>query len=91
MHERQYFLDAAWDCVELGICALLDSWSVWVGVPVVKGQILATVVLVKASIDIEAPAAGHLSAIHVKAEESFAAGKVFADFQPVTPCGNFGE
>jgi biotin carboxyl carrier protein len=75
-------LDAAWDGVASGVEALLDSWSVDVGVPVVKGQTLATVVLVKASIDIEAPAAGHLRAIHVKAEESFVAGKVLADFQP---------
>ena len=59
---------------------MLDSWAVGVGVPVVNGQILATVVLVKVSIDIEAPATGLLSAIHVKVEESFAAGKVFADF-----------
>jgi biotin carboxyl carrier protein len=74
-------LDAAWDGVASGVEALLDSWAVGVGVPVVKGQTLATVVLVKASIDIEAPAAGHLRAIHVKAEESFVAGKVLADFQ----------
>jgi biotin carboxyl carrier protein len=52
-----------------------------VGVPVVKGQTLATVVLVRASIDIEAPSNGHLSAIYVKPEESFVAGKVLADFQ----------
>ena len=75
-------LDAAWDGVAPGVEALLDSWAVDVGVSVVKGQTLATVVLVKASIDIEAPAAGHLRAIHVKAEESFVAGKVLADFQP---------
>lgn len=75
-------LDAAWDGVASGVEALLDSWAVDVGIPVLKGQTLATVVLVKASIDIEAPAAGHLRAIHVKAEESFVAGKVLADFQP---------
>jgi biotin carboxyl carrier protein len=40
------------------------------------------VVLVKASIDIEAPASGHLSVIHVKADESFESGKVLAEFQP---------
>jgi biotin carboxyl carrier protein len=74
-------LDAAWDGVAPGVEALLDSWAVGVGVPVVKGQTLATVVLVKASIDIEAPANGHLSAIYVKAEESFVAGKVLAEFQ----------
>jgi len=74
-------LDAAWDGVTPGVEALLDSWAVGVGVPVVKGQTLATVVLVKASIDIEAPANGHLSAIYVKAEESFVAGKVLAEFQ----------
>jgi biotin carboxyl carrier protein len=75
-------LDAAWEGVASGVEALLDSWAVGVGVPVVKGQTLATVVLVKASIDIEAPASGHLSVIHVKAEESFVSGKVLAEFQP---------
>ena len=75
-------LDTAWDGVASGVEALLDSWAVDVGIPVLKGQTLATVVLVKASIDIEAPAAGHLRAIHVKAEESCVAGKVLADFQP---------
>jgi biotin carboxyl carrier protein len=74
-------LDAAWDGVAPDVEALLDSWAVGVGVPVVKGQTLATVVLVKASIDIEAPANGYLSAIHVKAEESFVAGEVLAEFQ----------
>ena len=77
-------LDAAWDGVASGVEALLDSWAVGVGVPVVKGQTLATVVLVKASIDIEAPASGHLAVIHVKAEESFVSGKVLAEFQPDT-------
>jgi hypothetical protein len=48
-------LDAAWDGVAADVEALLDSWAVGVGVAVVKGQTLATVVLVKASIDIEAP------------------------------------
>ena len=74
-------LDAAWDGVAADVEALLDSWAVGVGVAVVKGQTLATVVLVKASIDIDAPSQGHLSAIYVKAEESFVAGKVLAAFQ----------
>jgi biotin carboxyl carrier protein len=50
-------------------------------VQVEKGQVLASVMLVKAAIDIEAPASGALHSIFVKDGESFAAGKVLANFQ----------
>jgi pyruvate/2-oxoglutarate dehydrogenase complex dihydrolipoamide acyltransferase (E2) component len=42
--------------------------------------VLATVVLVKASIDIEAPDNGWLENIRVKEGESFADGTVLANF-----------
>ncbi len=75
-------LDAAWNGVDEGVQALLDKWSVAVGEHVVKGQAIATVVLVKASVDIEAPADGKLTSVLVKAEDSFSPGQVLAEFEP---------
>ena len=74
-------LDAAWNGVDAGVHALLDSWAVAVGEHVRKGEAIATVVLVKASLDIEAPADGKLTRIWVKAEETFAPGQVLAEFE----------
>ena len=73
--------DVAWEGAQDGVEALLDKWLVTVGMPVVKGQSLAAVMLVKAAIDIEAPENGSLQFIFVKEGESFAAGKVLASFQ----------
>ena len=47
--------DAAWSGAQDGTEALLDKWLVGVGEPVKAGQVIASVVLVKASIDMEAP------------------------------------
>ena len=74
--------DVAWNGVDDGVQALLDKWAVEVGVHVVKGQALATAVLVKASIDIEAPTDGKLTRILVKAEETFAPSQILAEFEP---------
>lgn len=60
--------------------ALLDKWLVAPGVPVRKGQVLATVVLVKAAIDVEAPQDGQITLIAVRDGESFGAGTVLAHF-----------
>jgi len=72
--------DAAWDGAQDGVEALLDKWLVAEKALVSKGQVLVTIVLVKASIDIEAPAAGWIEKIHIKDGESFAAGTVLAGF-----------
>ena len=72
--------DAAWDGAQEGVEALLDKWLVTEKTRVSKGQVLVTVVLVKASIDIEAPADGWLEKIFVKDGESFAAGTLLASF-----------
>lgn len=74
-------LDAAWSGVDDGVQALLDKWTVEVGVHVGKGQAIATAVLVKASIDIEAPTDGKLTRILVKAEDTFSPGQVLAEFE----------
>jgi pyruvate/2-oxoglutarate dehydrogenase complex dihydrolipoamide acyltransferase (E2) component len=73
--------DPVWDGAQAGVEALLDKWRVAEGAPVVKGQVLATVVLVKASIDIEAPENGALQSIFVQDGESFPAGTVLANFK----------
>ena len=73
--------DVVWEGAQDGVEALLDKWLVAEGVQVEKGQVLASVMLVKAAIDIEAPASGALHSIFVKDGESFAAGKVLANFQ----------
>ena len=75
-------LDAAWNGVDVGVQALLDKWTVQEGGHVRKGQALAAVVLVKASIDIEAPSDGKLTRILVKAEETFAPSQILAEFEP---------
>ena len=72
--------DVAWEGAQDGVEALLDKWLVTEGMTVVKGQVLAAVMLVKAAIDIEAPENGALQTIFVKDGESFAAGKVLANF-----------
>ena len=72
----------AWDGVEDATEALLDKWLVAPGVMVKKDQVLASVVLVKAAMDIEAPQDGHIAAVLVQDGESFAPGTVLAQFAP---------
>jgi pyruvate/2-oxoglutarate dehydrogenase complex dihydrolipoamide acyltransferase (E2) component len=70
--------DAAWQDVEAGVEALVDQWLVAEGDAVRAGQPLAKVVLVKAALDIVAPAAGRVEKIVVAAGETFARGKPIA-------------
>ncbi len=72
--------DVAWDGAQSGVEALLDKWLVSEKAIVKRGQVLVTVVLVKASIDIEAPGDGLIEKILVKNGESFSAGTVLAKF-----------
>ena len=72
--------DSAWDGAQDGVEALLDNWAVAEKATVKKGQVLVTVVLIKASIDIEAPADGWIDQVLVKAGESFAPSTVLAHF-----------
>ncbi len=73
---------AAWKDVEPGTQALLDRWLVGVGDAVRAGQPLATVVLVKASIEIAAPADGTLAQILVQASDNFGRAQPLARLRP---------
>jgi pyruvate/2-oxoglutarate dehydrogenase complex dihydrolipoamide acyltransferase (E2) component len=70
--------DEAWADVEEGTEALLDEWLVAVGDRVEQGQVIANVVLVKATHEITAPAAGIVESIEVAAEKNFQRGQVLA-------------
>lgn len=74
--------DAAWSGVEVGVEALLEKWMVAAGELVALGQVIACVMLVKASIDIEAPTDGVLTKVLVQAGESFTLGTAIALFEP---------
>ncbi len=74
-------LDAeAWDSAQDGAQALLEKWLVSENEQVKKGQALVTVVMVKATIDIEAPSEGYIDKILILQGESFAIGTVLANF-----------
>ena len=72
--------DISWDGAEDGVEALLDKWLVAEKTLVKKGQVLVAVVLVKATIDIEAQEDGFIEKIIVKNGESFKNGAVLAHF-----------
>lgn len=72
--------DISWDGAEDGVEALLDKWLVAEKTLVKKGQVLVAVVLVKATIDIEAPEDGFIEKIIVKNGECFKNGAVLAHF-----------
>lgn len=71
---------AAWDGTQDDAQALLDKWLVAANEKVTKGQTLVSVVMVKATIDIEAPSDGYIQKIFVQNGESFALGTVLATF-----------
>ena len=73
--------DAAWDGAQDNAQALLEKWLVAENEQVKKGQVLVTVVMVKATIDIEAPTDGHIEKIWVPNGESFALGTTLATFK----------
>ena len=72
------FPDEPWADVEEGTEALLDEWLVAVGDRVEQGQIIANVVLVKATHELTAPAAGFIESIDVAATQNFPRGAVLA-------------
>ena len=73
--------DSAWQDVEAGVEALLDQWLVAAGDAVRAGQPLARVVLVKANLDVVAPAAGRVAALRVAAGDTFKRGQAIAILQ----------
>ncbi|HEX7889740.1 MAG TPA: lipoyl domain-containing protein [Ramlibacter sp.] len=70
--------DALWKDVEPGTEALVDQWLVKEGERVTAGQPVVRVVLVKATLEVPAPAAGVIEKIHVPAEQTFARGASLA-------------
>jgi len=68
----------AWQGVDETVEALVDKWLVQAGDTVRAGQLLANVVLVKASLEITAPADGRIAQILVPAGGTFARGKPIA-------------
>ncbi len=70
--------DAVWEGVDAGVEALVESWQVAPGDGVAAGQTVATVVLVKATLDVAAPAAGRIESILVPAGATFPRGAVLA-------------
>jgi pyruvate/2-oxoglutarate dehydrogenase complex dihydrolipoamide acyltransferase (E2) component len=76
-------LDApAWKDVEPGTQALLDKWLVAEGDAVRAGQPLAAVVLIKATLEIAAPADGVVASIRVPEGETFGPGQPLALLRP---------
>jgi pyruvate/2-oxoglutarate dehydrogenase complex dihydrolipoamide acyltransferase (E2) component len=72
-------LDAqAWQDIDPATEALVDKWLVAEGGVVRSGQTLAQMVLVKASLELVAPAAGRIEKILVPAGQTFARGKPVA-------------
>lgn len=68
----------AWQDVEPGTEALVEEWLVQPGERVRAGQALASVVVVKASHEVLAPADGVIEQILVAAEDTFKPGQVLA-------------
>ena len=72
---------AAWDGAQDNAQALLEKWLVAENEQVKKGQVLVTVVMVKATIDIEAPTDRYIIRILIPNGESFALGSILATFE----------
>ncbi len=70
--------EAAWEGVDAGVEALLERWQVSPGESVTAGQTVATVVLVKATLDVTTPVSGRIDAIHVPAGATFRRGASLA-------------
>jgi pyruvate/2-oxoglutarate dehydrogenase complex dihydrolipoamide acyltransferase (E2) component len=70
--------DEFWKDIEPGTEALADQWMVKEGDRVNAGQVVARVVLVKTTLDVNAPASGVIERILVPAEQTFAKGKPLA-------------
>lgn len=73
--------DADWEGVEPGTEALMDRWLVAEGAQVSAGQAIGRVVLVKATLDVTAPADGVVARILVPAEQTFKRGTVLAELR----------
>lgn len=73
--------DEIWQDVEPGTEALVEDWLVAEGAAVTAGQAIASVVVVKTSHEVTAPADGVIEKILVAAEDTFARGAALAVLQ----------
>ncbi len=67
-----------WDGVQPGTEALVEKWLVDEGAAVAQGDVLATLVLVKTSYELQAPQSGVIETILVSAENTVAPGQAVA-------------
>ncbi len=74
--------EIAWEGVDAGAHALLDSWFVQPGAQVQAGDAVARAVLVKSTLDVIAPVSGRLMERLVGAGETFARGQPIAQIAP---------
>lgn len=70
--------DRFWEGVDANVQALLDAWMVSADATVEAGQPLARAVLVKTTLEIEAPVSGKMQGFLVAAGDNFARGQVLA-------------
>jgi pyruvate/2-oxoglutarate dehydrogenase complex dihydrolipoamide acyltransferase (E2) component len=71
--------DETWAGVEAGTEALMERWLVAEGAQVRQGQPIAEIVLIKTTLQIEAPSDGVLSRILVPQEATFGPEQVLAE------------
>ena len=71
--------DDAWEDIDEGTEALLDEWHVSEGDSVEAGQLVASVMVVKTSFEVLAPAAGTVGKLLVEAQGNFARGQALAE------------
>jgi pyruvate/2-oxoglutarate dehydrogenase complex dihydrolipoamide acyltransferase (E2) component len=66
-----YAPEAVWEDTDDDVEGLLDEWLVVVGDAVEAGQVIASLMIVKTSFGLEAPAAGTVAEILVAKGETF--------------------
>ena len=71
--------DDAWEDIEEGTEALLDEWHVKEGDVVEAGQLVASVMVIKTSFDVLAPAPGTIGKLLVAAQDNFTRGQALAE------------
>lgn len=73
--------DNAWEDIEADTEALLDEWHVKVGETVDAGQLLATVMVIKTSFEVLAPAAGTIGKLLLEPQDNFTRGQPLAELE----------
>ncbi|AIL61761.1 lipoyl domain-containing protein [Pseudomonas alkylphenolica] len=71
--------DDAWEDIDESTEALLDEWHVKEGDSVEAGQLVASVMVIKTSFEVLAPAAGTIGKLLVAAQDNFNRGQALAE------------